>query len=428
MLEPDRQDCELAVIGAGMAGMAAALFAANRGISVVQVGGTGGILFASGFLDLLGVHPVEEMKYRLDPWEGIQDLRNALPNHPYNRIDTQDIRTAMDEFLSSLAAEGLPYSTFGKTNAQVLTPLGTVKLTYGVPQPMWNGVQALKDKQPCLLVDFQGLKEFNATQIVETLRDRWPDLRSSRISFPGTEHMSRVYTRHMAQNLELSEFRERMAQRVRPLVKNVRAVGMPAIFGIHRTQEIVSKFEEEIGAPLFEIPTLPASVPGFRLKEAFESMLPARGVKTLYQRMVLEVQGGGDEDFVLRIGNETVKQEVRAKGVILASGRFFGKGLFADRQRVRETVFDLPVTQPDSRSSWHNRDLLDPRGHAVNQAGLETDDAFRPLDQSGHPAFSRLFASGSILAHQDWMRMKCGSGLAVATSYAAVKAFCETNR
>jgi hypothetical protein len=31
-----------------------------------------------------------------------------------------------------------------------------------------------------------------------------------------------------------------------------------------------------------------------------------------------------------------------------------------------------------------------------------------------------LFAAGSILAHQDWMRMKCGSGLALSTAYAAV--------
>lgn len=427
MLEPKRQDCDLAVIGAGMAGMAAALFAANRGISVVQVGGSGGILFATGFLDLLGVHPVEELKSWPDPWAGIEALRKALPKHPYARMETREINAALDEFLSLLEAAGLPYSTTGDRNVRALTPLGTVKPTYSVPQTMWNGVIALEDKRPCLLVDFQGLKEFNGTQILEVLRDSWPDLRSARISFPGTEHMSRVYTRHMAQNLELSEYRERLAQRVRPLVKDAQVVGMPAIFGITRTREIVSKFQEEIGAPLFEIPTLPASVPGFRLKEAFEAMLPARGVRTLYQSMVLEVLGGQDEDFILRIGNQTPNEEVRAKGVILASGRFFGKGLVADRQRIRETIFDLPVLQPESRSSWHSRDLLDPRGHSVNQAGIETDDLFRPLDRNGHPAYPSLFASGSILAHQDWMRMKCGSGLAIATSYAAVKAFCENN-
>ena len=44
----------------------------------------------------------------------------------------------------------------------------------------------------------------------------------------------------------------------------------------------------------------------------------------------------------------------------------------------------------------------------------------------GKPVFDNLFAAGSILAHQDWMRMKCGSGLAMATAYAAVDAFLKT--
>ena len=48
--------CDLCVIGTGLAGMAATLFAATRGLSVVQAGHTGEIIFASGLLDLLGVH------------------------------------------------------------------------------------------------------------------------------------------------------------------------------------------------------------------------------------------------------------------------------------------------------------------------------------------------------------------------------------
>ncbi len=40
--------CELTVVGTGIAGMASALFAANRGLSTVLVGSTGEVLFASG--------------------------------------------------------------------------------------------------------------------------------------------------------------------------------------------------------------------------------------------------------------------------------------------------------------------------------------------------------------------------------------------
>ena len=47
--------------------------------------------------------------------------------------------------------------------------------------------------------------------------------------------------------------------------------------------------------------------------------------------------------------------------------------------------------------------------------------------RSDRPAFKLLFVAGSILAHQDWMRMKCGSGLAIATAYGAVNAFLKLN-
>ncbi|TFG42572.1 MAG: anaerobic glycerol-3-phosphate dehydrogenase subunit B, partial [Syntrophobacterales bacterium] len=88
---------------------------------------------------------------------------------------------------------------------------------------------------------------------------------------------------------------------------------------------------------------------------------------------------------------------------------------------VRETLFDLPVHQPEGRDGWHRQDFLDPKGHPVNRAGLEIDDRFRPLAAAGRPAHAHLFAAGSILAHQDWIRMKCGAGLAIATAYGAVQ-------
>ena len=41
----DTIDCQLMVIGAGMAGMAATLFAAQRGMQVVQAGLTGEVTY-----------------------------------------------------------------------------------------------------------------------------------------------------------------------------------------------------------------------------------------------------------------------------------------------------------------------------------------------------------------------------------------------
>ena len=144
---------------------------------------------------------------------------------------------------------------------------------------------------------------------------------------------------------------------------------MPAILGLYRTEEVVSDLQKMIGVPLFEIPTIPPSVPGLRLKEAFE------------------------------------------------------RGLHADRIRIKEAIFDLPVYQPGNRAEWHRRDFLDARGHLVNRAGVEVDDSFRPLNRSRQPAFRTLFAAGSLLAHNDWKRLKCSAGVAIASAFGAVKSF-----
>ncbi|UCF91523.1 MAG: glycerol-3-phosphate dehydrogenase subunit GlpB [Desulfobacterales bacterium] len=425
MQAPETTDCELTVIGTGMAGMAAALFAANRGLSTVQVGHSGGILFASGLLDLMGVHPVAAQKVWQDPWAAIDALVRDEPHHPYARIKKEDIRAAFDELLGFLNEAGLGYRRNGERNTQVLTSLGTVKPTYAVPETMWTGAQAFANKIPCLLVDFQGMREYSARQMAAIQKERWPALQTLRVVFPDTENVAEVYTGLMAQALESPATRKKLVERVRPHAQGVEAVGLPAIFGLYRTREILADLTNGIGVPVFEIPTLPVSVPGLRLKETFEFKLPAKGIRALRQQQVLEARPSSQGGFRLGIGDKAIEHYLHTRSIILASGRFLGKGLLAERKRIRETIFDLPVSQPVSRSGWHQKSFLDPRGHAFNRAGLEVDHCFRPLDAGGRPAFPALFAAGSILAHQDWVRMKCGSGVAIATAYAAVRACLE---
>jgi glycerol-3-phosphate dehydrogenase subunit B len=393
-------ECDVCVIGSGLAGMAAALFAAARGLSVVQMGHTGEIIFASGLLDLLGVHAVSEKRLWSDPWAAIDALVRDIPDHPYARLKKEDIKAAFDEILAFLAETGLTYHRNIERNTGVLTSLGTIKSTYAVPHTMWKGTETLNEKPACLIVDIRGL--------VAALHAGWSNLRSARISFPDSDHLNEVYTEHMANALLLSRNREKLAQVVRPFVKKSKFVGLPAILGLYRTHEVISHLEALIGVPIFEIPTIPPSVPGLRLKEAFERGLRLKGVQYFSLTRALKVRQTAGGHFETQIGRDDVEHIVDSRSVILASGRFIGGGLHADRTRIHETIFDLPVYQPDERPDWHNRDFLDPRGHLINQAGLAIDDAFRPLDDSGGPAFETLFAAGSILAHNDW-KMWCRS-------------------
>ena len=423
MTEPKKIECDLCVIGSGLAGMAATLFGANRGLSVCQMGHTGEIIFASGLMDLLGVHPANEKDPRSDPWAALDALMRDNPQHPYARLKKEDIKAAFDEILAFLEETGLTYHRDTDQNIRILTSLGTIKTTYAVPHTMWQGVKALKEKPAGLIIDIRGLKGFSARQISAALHTQWPDLRCTRISFPGMDHLNEVYTEHMANALLLPHNREKLAGVVTPHVKASKIVGLPAILGLYQTQQVISHLEELIGVPLFEIPTIPPSVPGLRLKEAFERGLRLKEVQYFSLTRALNVHQKGDGRFETQIGRNDVEHIIDSRGIILASGRFIGGGLHADRKRIRETIFDLPVYQPDSRRDWHHRDFLDAGGHLINQAGLEIDDSFRPLDDSGAPAFETLFAAGSILAHNDWKRLKCGAGLAISSAFGAVNSF-----
>ena len=429
MSDSEILNIDLCIIGTGLAGLAATLFAVNRGLSCVAVGQVGEINFATGFLDLLGAHPAGKKENAwTDPWEGIDVLVRDIPKHPYARMLKADIQDAFEEILNFLEDGGLPYVRRMNQNSAAITSLGTRKPTYCVPRTMWNGVVALEKKTACVLIDFRGLKGFSARQIAAALQPDWPDLRTARVSFPDTDHLNEVFTEHMAGALILPQNRRKLAQTLKPHIKGAQIVGLPATLGLYRTEEVVADLEEMIGVPLFEIPTIPPSISGLRLKEVFERGLRAKGVHYLSQNRVLEVQHQTDNYFETRIGRTTAEQIVRSRGIILASGRFIGGGLHADRQRIRETVFDLPVYQPGDRSAWHRRNFLDTRGHLVNQAGVEIDDSFRPLNSSRQPAFKMLFAAGSLLAHNDWKRLKCGAGVAISSAFGAVKSFIRIDR
>jgi len=411
--------CDLIIIGTGMAGMAAALFAARKGLDAALVGITGELGFASGPLDLLGVHPVAQGRILEDPWQGIVDLCRDEPLHPFAKLEIDAIRKALAAYLDFLQAGGYPHAVHGRRNMTLITAAGTRKPTYAVPHTMQHGPVALAAQAPCLLVDIQGLKGFSARQMALSLEAYWPDLRPVQIAFPDAAK-GELYAEHLARALDAAPVREKLVAAIRPHLGDAQCVGLPAMLGFYQTVRVMEDLQQGLGVPVFEIPTMLPSVTGVRLRELFEQRLPPLGIRPFWQQRVLDVQRLNDGRWSLGVGYAEVEHRVIARGAILCSGRFFGRGLHARRNGIQETVFDLPVVQPMDRATWHHKDLFDPHGHPINRAGIAVDEQFRPVDAQCNPIYPNLFAAGSILAYQDWMRQKCGSGLAIATAYGAV--------
>ena len=420
---PDKMKCELMIIGGGISGMTAALFAADSGIKTSLVGMTSELGFASGLIDIMGVYPISEGKVCDNPFDLIETISKEIPSHPLAKISVTNIHKSLDIFLNFLNMNGLSYFRDNYKNQLAITSLGTSKPSYGIPGSMIEGVKAYKEKKPCLIIDIHNMKGFSAKQIAGTLRKQWADISTETISFPDAK--GEVFGENIALFLENPVILKQFAVNILPHIKENKVVGLPAVLGIDKTAQVKKSLEDYLKVPVFEIPMLPPSVPGIRIKNVFESALPKKGVTLLRQKKVLEAGSTGSGKLIFRVGCETQgkKITIEANAAILATGRFIGKGLKADYNAIRETVFNLPVAQPENRHKWHSKDFFDKEGHPINNAGIEIDNYFRPVNSENKPILNNLFAIGSILAHNDWKRMKSGSGVSIASAYAAVNSY-----
>jgi glycerol-3-phosphate dehydrogenase subunit B len=415
--EPRHFTTQLAVIGSGIAGFAASIFAINRKIVTAQVGNTGAVAYTTGYLDLIGKLG-GAAGLVTDPWQALASLRETEPEHPLCRVPADDIQQAFTEFTGFLGACGLTYSAPGRSNITALTPVGTLKQTLCVPATMAAGPRALAANAPCVIVDFRGLKGFSGAEIVANLHDRWPQLTTQRIVFPGMER-GEVYPEVMARALEVPAIRERLAEALNGVAGSARVIGLPAMLGMHRPDHVLAELERLTGREIFEIPTMPPSVPGIRLRELFQQVLPQRGVILIPQQRVASLSFDCD-GATLALSDSYGPIRIHAQAVILATGRLLSGGLEAHPAGIREHLLDLPVTQPAVRADWYRDRYTDPRGHPIHRAGIEVDGSFRPLTREGRRYDERLFAAGVILAHQDWIRSRSGAGIAIATAFKAV--------
>ncbi len=417
---------ELVIVGAGLAGLAAACFAARRGIRVRVIAASGGELsFASGALDVLGRRPAAEAHPVVRVWDEVERLIAVDPRHPYALAGRETVDGALSELLEILAEQGLPYRGEPRCNSWLPTPAGTFKPTFRMPQSMWPAVAAGKRRAPVLVAGFQGMKEFSPRLIAAMAGARMGRVTPLQLPFPERSYGFERNNLLMASALETEPVRERVAAMIREHRAAAQAVAMPAVLGCKHSLEVVSDLERRIGLPIFEIPTLPPSVPGTRLRNALTRALQELKVEILSPHKVERavVRNSRVEALLFPMAGQL--HRLQAKGFILATGRFLGGGLKAARDGIREPIFGLPVRQPPARVHWHREDFFDPAGHPVNRAGVVVDRSFRPADEKGRPLHHNLFAAGTLLAHQDWMATMSGAGLAVSSALAAVSSFRE---
>ncbi|MCG8618599.1 MAG: glycerol-3-phosphate dehydrogenase subunit GlpB [Desulfobacterales bacterium] len=416
------RECDLLIIGAGLAGMTAAARASENGLSCVVAGNPSSLMFSSGLMDYLGVYPAGSGQVLGSPEAGLSELTRDLPGHAYAFTGHDAVLESFEFIRGVLAEAGLTYTMNGE-NQTFLTSMGTVKPSYMVPETMAAGVLNERTDQRLLVAGIQGLQGFSPVQVAEGASERFREAGAVQTGLPGIQSV--VPPQALAEMMSTPDIQNMFIDQVRPHAKSADLCGVPAVMGGLDCGAVVSRLRDELGLPVFEIPGGPPSIPGLRLKQAFEGLLAARNIPFLSNMQMADPVFDG-KCFTLGCDQGPDEVTVRARGVVLASGRFFGNGLHARRERVVETLFRLDVLQPKGRNLWHDNRFLAPEGHRINKAGIRTDERFRPLDERDRPVYDNLYAVGSILAWNDWARLKSGSGAALVSACRAVDAFTES--
>jgi len=128
---------DIFIVGTGITGCAAALFAADRGLSCAIAGETGEIIYSSGLIDLMGVYPIHQRKTWKNPWEAIHALRKDKTGHPYDTIGDATMKKALDSFTNHLKRGGLAYTSRHSENSKILPFLSNnINLLLVVPRSM----------------------------------------------------------------------------------------------------------------------------------------------------------------------------------------------------------------------------------------------------------------------------------------------------
>jgi len=190
--------------------------------------------------------------------------------------------------------------------------------------------------------------------------------------------------------------------------------------GLESSNEIAKTIALNLGRPVFEIPTIPPSMPGRRLFNALKDYFRKKGGDIYWGWPVTGVEKSGEIIEAVSTASKGRPNSLNAKAFILASGSFVGGGLTAGKEKITENIFNLPVYMPGPRDEWFDNDYFS-FNHGIGKAGILADSPLRPKETS----LENIFVCGGILAHTEILKSGCGHGLALATGHAAAKSCLE---
>ena len=328
------------VIGAGTAGLTAATRLAEGGARVCVVAkGIGSTHLAPGTVDVLGYAPdrVEE------PARALSELAAARPDHPYALMGVESVAPALQWFAECIANGPQPgYRYVGDLERNHLLPtaVGVLRPSALVPETMAEG--DMRTREPVCIVGTPALRDFHAALCAANLEAAGIAARAIEVELEVERADANALG--LARRFDDPAFRAAFAAELAPLLHGDERVGLPAVLGLRDPHGAWADLQRRLGRGVFEIPTLPPSVPGMRAFEALRTALRSAGGRLI---LGAEVTGADrDGGRVTAVPAHAAGHDVRyhARWFVVATGGFASGAIAVGSDWVtRETALGLPL-------------------------------------------------------------------------------------
>lgn len=406
-----RRRHDVVVIGAGTAGLVAATRLAEAGADVCVVAkGVGSTHLAPGTIDVLGYAPE-----RVDsPADGIAALATTRPDHPYALLGLRAVRDAVEWFLATAARGALPgYRYVGDLARNLLLPtaVGALKPSALVPETFAAGDAPALGR--LAVVGTAPLRDFHAGLCAENLRAAGID--ATAVSIELALDRADATTLDLARRFDDPDWRAAFATRLAPLVGGAERVALPALLGLHDPHAVLTDLEALLGRRVFEIPTLPPSVPGMRLYAILaEALRDARGRLALGAGVVSH-RCVGERLVSVEVESAGSNTTYEAEAFVLATGGFHSGAITLDSHwQAHEQLLGLPLTGvPEAGEPRFVPSYFDEQPLA--RVGVTVDLELRP------PGVANVVVAGASLPGSVSWREGSGEGIALASGWRAAQ-------
>ena len=419
---------DVAVIGAGLAGLLTAVRLAENGARVVVLAeGNGALHWAGGPIDL-GFTP------RARNAAGAVTQLARRRGHPYAMLGAE-VAPAAEWFLGLTAELGLPHTgSLDGGFGPLPTGIGGIRPVSVVPEAQAAALEPWAPGERLVVAGHAGYKDFWPRAVASSLArpEVWGSFtRPERVvgvalDWPGLRERRNLNALRIAEQFDGPDWRaaalDVTARAVASTGPGALRVGLPAVLGLRDHGRVLAEATQRLGAPVIELPLVPPGIPGIRLYDALRGKLRALGGRILIGERVAHVET--TKAKVTAVATEAATRELvtRVGALVLATGGVAGSGLVGDPDgAIRETVLGLPVDGPPIER-WLHGDPLDPASLPIAAAGVRTDDLLRPVHPqrpADGPLFENVRIVGSLLGGQQWMVDRSGDGVAIASAWRA---------